>query len=328
MQLAQLTLSRLAEMICGQSGFGGSYDWPNFPYRSSSKLTRFFHNIELDFTHRGETRQPWVLDALTQLNRNPSSDPRLPSDDLVRVIQAIFDPVEFNDETYPGALASGNKVLARDNLKIEAIDSQVVVSHIPTGVNSTQVKPTNRPLSTAERLRREKLLGYLQSASEDDFTSHIVVPLFQHLGFCRVKAKGHRDKSLEYGKDVWMKFILPTDHVLYCAAQVKIGRIHASTGKPSDNVASILNQAKMALTTQVFDADTNSNHLIDHVYLISSGEITEQARLYLSTELARTMQRQLLFVDQEDVLRMWALTRLELPQNTVGLDVLNEVEPF
>ncbi|MGH3671250.1 MAG: hypothetical protein ACRDSH_11535 [Pseudonocardiaceae bacterium] len=31
----------------------------------------------------------------------------------------------------------------------------------------------------------------------------------------RVTASGHKDKALEYGKDIWMKFTLPTQHVLY-----------------------------------------------------------------------------------------------------------------
>lgn len=32
---------------------------------------------------------------------------------------------------------------------------------------------------------------------------------------------GHKGQSLEYGKDVWTKYILPTQHVLYFGLQAK-----------------------------------------------------------------------------------------------------------
>ncbi|MGI9069765.1 MAG: hypothetical protein ACR2JB_00165 [Bryobacteraceae bacterium] len=46
-----------------------------------------------------------------------------------------------------------------------------------------------------------------------------MLPLFRQLGFHRITASGHKDKVLEYGKDIWMKYVLPTQHVLYFGLQ-------------------------------------------------------------------------------------------------------------
>lgn len=49
----------------------------------------------------------------------------------------------------------------------------------------------------------------------------VLLPLFRQLGFHRITAAGHRDKALEYGKDIWMRYTLPTQHFLYFGIQVK-----------------------------------------------------------------------------------------------------------
>lgn len=54
------------------------------------------------------------------------------------------------------------------------------------------------------------------------------MPIFRQLGFVRVKAAGHRERGLEYGKDLWMKYQLPTGHWIYFGAQVKKERIEAA----------------------------------------------------------------------------------------------------
>ena len=59
------------------------------------------------------------------------------------------------------------------------------------------------------------------------------------MGFHRVTAAGHRDKALEYGKDVWMKYTLPTQHVLYFGLQAKKGKIDAAGMTKAANVAEI-----------------------------------------------------------------------------------------
>jgi len=330
MQLSNLTLTRIAELICGADGMGGQFEWKAFPYRSSYFLTRFFHDIDLDYKHDGGTRVVWVEETLKDINRQYSSDPRLPSDAMVSVLTHLIDPLHFEKEgcDHTVALDDLNRVLGREALGISFVDQQSCLSHKPTGVKAGP-KPQTRPLSPAEQQRRDDLLSYLTDANEDEFTEHVVVPLFQFLGFSRVTMKGHRDKSLEYGKDLWMKFVIPTDHVLYFGAQVKIGRIHAAAREPTENISSILSQLKMVFGYPVFDPATNSKHLVDHAYLISSGHITEQARQLISDDLSNSMKRQILFIDQADILRMWAMSSLPLPVEEESLLFSSEDEiPF
>lgn len=330
MRLSKLTIERLAEMICGASGFTGGYEWGGFPYRSSSRLTQFFHAIDLEYSHDRSTRACWVQEVLSELNGHNASDPRLPSDTLVRVIEHLLDPIHFQDNgNHSKAVGEVSRVLARDELRVSFIDGQAAIEHVPSGVKAARLRPQTRPLSPAERKRKGELLVYLESATEDEFTEHVVVPLFQHLGYSRVKLKGHHEKTHEFGKDLWMKFALPSDHILYFGAQVKVERIHASTaGEPGRNIASVLLQLKMLFEHPVFDAVTNSKHLVDHAYLISSGSITEQARHLISEDLSRSMKRQVLFMDQDDIVRLWSLSSLALPVTQSASLLLTEDIPF
>jgi hypothetical protein len=73
------------------------------------------------------------------------------------------------------------------------------------------------PANAAAVERRSRATGetegvsvFLDSASEDEFTERVLVTLFQRLGFYRVSAAGHTEKMREFGKDLWMKFQLPT----------------------------------------------------------------------------------------------------------------------
>jgi hypothetical protein len=82
-------LSKISEMICGDSPF--SY----FPYRSSSQLTRFFIDLDLDYVHDGSTRRLWVNDALKELNAKPPAATGLPSREIIKVIEYVLHPDNF-----------------------------------------------------------------------------------------------------------------------------------------------------------------------------------------------------------------------------------------
>lgn len=76
--------------------------------------------------------------------------------------------------------------------------------HIATNTIA-QIESPHRPLTPSELKRREQLLAYLDKCSEDELIEEVLLPLFRQLGFHRITAAGHKDKALEYGKDVWMK---------------------------------------------------------------------------------------------------------------------------
>src|ERR1035441_5160087 len=78
-----------------------------FPYRSSSKITKFFKRCDLPFVHDGSTRATWTEARLTELNLGLGQSTDLPPDDLCRVITELFDPDDFDDHNESRADASG-----------------------------------------------------------------------------------------------------------------------------------------------------------------------------------------------------------------------------
>lgn len=140
--------------------------------------------------------------------------------------------------------------------------------------------------------------------------------MFRQLGFSRISIAGHKDKALEYGKDLWLRFTLPTQHVLYFGIQVKRGKLDAAgRSKGSNtNIAEIHNQALMMLGHEIFDPDASRRVLVDHAFIIAGGEITKAARNWLGSKLDATKRSQILFMDREDILNMVITTNTVLPQ--------------
>ena len=183
-----------------------------------------------------------------------------------------------------------------------SVDSQYFrrVGHqtIPFKPEEFQKVVEEREEPTSLFISSSELQAFIKAADEDTFTETLLVPIIRQLGFGCVFAKGHNDKSLEFGQDIrGFKFRLPTGHWLYFAAQVKAGPITYSARKPSSNIEQILTQVKMAQNKEMFDYETNTYHKPDLVILIASGEIVEGARLYLCEQLAKAHGQRILFWD-------------------------------
>src|SRR6185437_12571556 len=138
----------------------------------------------------------------------------------------------------------------------------------------------HRPFSKVELERRSWLERYLDKASEDELIEEILLPLFRQLGFHRITAAGHKDKALEYGKDVWMRYTLPTQHVLYFGIQAKKGKLDAAgvTKEGNANMSEVYNQVLMMIGSEIFDPEVSRKVLVDHAFIVSGGEITKAAR--------------------------------------------------
>lgn len=89
MKIGAAGLMKLAEMICGDSPFDC------FPYRSSSNLTRFFIDLDLDYVHNGSTRRVWVNDVLKEINEKQAHIEKMPSLEMVKVIEHLLHPDHF-----------------------------------------------------------------------------------------------------------------------------------------------------------------------------------------------------------------------------------------
>ena len=274
-------LRALADIVCGNVD--------HFEYRSSSYLTEFFEDCDLEHAHDGSTRWAWVAARLEEVLALPHSGPLVPPDAFVRIIRRVLDKseVQEGDEDRSKALAALNIVLAREGWE-GFYDEHGIgqLRHIATNTIA-QVANPHRPLTPSERERKDQLIAYLDKCSEDELIEEVLLPLFRQLGFHRVTAIGHNDKALEYGKDVWMKYTLPTLHVLYFGIQAKKGKLDSagmSKGGCS-NIGEILNQVTMMLGHEIFDPELNRRVLVDHAFIVAGGEITKQAKNWLGERL-------------------------------------------
>ncbi len=134
-----------------------------------------------------------------------------------------------------------------------------------------------------------------------------------------------KDEAFEYGKDVWMKFTLPTQHVLYFGIQAKKGKLDAAgvSQAANVNVAEIYNQVTMMLGHEIFDPEIGKRVLVDHAFIVAGGEITKAARNWLGNKLDSTKRSQVMFMDRNDILNLFVVTNLPLPRGA-----LPETEPL
>jgi hypothetical protein len=306
-------LRALADIVCGNV--------EHFEYRSSSYITEFLEDCDLEYTHDGSTRWAWVAERLEEVLAMPHSRPSVPPDAFVRIIRRVLDKGEAqeDDEDRSKALAALNIVLAREGWEAFYDDHGIgQLRHIATNTVAEVANP-HRPLTPQELQRKDQLTAYLDKCSEDELIEEVLLPLFRQLGFHRVTAIGHKDKALEYGKDVWMKFTLPTLHVLYFGIQAKKGKLDASgmSKGGSSNISEILNQVTMMLGHQIFDPEVNRRVLVDHAFIVAGGEITKQAKNWLGERLDATKRSQVMFMDRDDILNLFIVTNLPLPKDAL-----------
>ncbi len=314
MEFKPRTLRQIADLVCGN---GDQTTYP-FVYRSSSFLTEFFGDCDTDFAHDGSTRWAWVADTLKAILAEPHPNAQTPPASFGRVIRRLMDQGDAqNDDVRRGkALALLNAALTREGFEaFYADDKQCYLRHLANNTIAVEQPNPHRPFSAAEQQRRDQLAAYLVAASEDALIEEVLLPLFRQMGFHRVTAAGHKDKALEYGKDVWMKFTLPTRHVLYFGLQAKKGKLDAAgmTKGENANIAEIHNQAVMMLGHEIFDPETSRRVLVDHAFIVAGGEITKAARNWLGNKLDATKRSQIMFMDRDDILNLYVVANLPLP---------------
>jgi hypothetical protein len=319
-------LREIAEAVIG--------DAPHFQYRSSSYITRFFEECDLEFVHDGSTRWAWTSNRLAELLNEPQPAAYVLPDRFVHVLRVLMhkSDEQLNDPGRMLALETLNKPLTREGYEaFYGEDDMLYVRHIATKIVSAAANP-HRPFTPNELKRRERLVEYLDKCSEDELIADVLLPLFRQLGFHRITSAGHKDKALEYGKDIWMRYVLPTQHVLYFGIQAKKGKLDASGGSHGSktNIAEIHNQVSMMLGHEVFDPETSKKVLVDHAFIVAGGEITKQARNWLGGKLDASKRSQVMFMDREDILNLYVVSNVPLPDNAsqAQSDELDDDVPF
>lgn len=336
MKFRSHNLDDLADLICGNTGQEAPSDGehlPYFRYRSSYYITRFFDELSMDYVHDGSTRHHWVSGVLEELLAQPHDGPFHPPEGFCRVIDHLMDqgdPINEGPDR-SNALAELNAVLGKEGFEaFYGEDRHCYLRHIGTKAVTVLAANPHRPLTAAEQERRAALVAYLDRCSEDELIENVLLPMLRQLGFQRVTAVGHKDKALEYGNDLWMRYQLPTQHFLYFGIQVKKGKLDARGKSLSENrnVAEILNQAQMMLAAEIFDPETNRRVLVDHAFIVAGGEITKQAKNLLAINLDLPKRSQILFMDRDDLLNLFIVNNAPLPSEAVEPPAVDDEDPF
>lgn len=85
-------------------------------------------------------------------------------------------------------------------------------------------------------------------------------------------------------------------------------------------MAEIHNQVLMMLGHEIFDPETNRKVLVDHAFIVAGGEITKQARNWLGGKLDASKRSQIMFMDREDILNLYIVSNLPLPDAAPASD--------
>jgi len=325
MKFRRKTLELLGDLVCGNPGSEspeGNEEPKYFPYLSSTGITAFFTDLGTHWTHDGTTRHRWIADVLGEILAQPHDGPTHPPETFCRLIDQLMSPGDALNEVpeRPNALRQLNEVLFREGFEaFYGEDRRCYLRHTGTDTISPLAANPHRPLTVAEVKRRTDLAAYLDKCSEDELIENVLLPLFRQLGFHRITAAGHRDKALEYGKDIWMRYTLPTQHVLYFGIQVKRGKLDAAgmTRAGNTNIAEIHHQALMMLAHEIFDPEANKRVLVDHAFIVAGGQITKAARNWLGNALDASRRSQVMFMERDDILDQYVVTNLPLPAGAI-----------
>ena len=141
MKLKPSIIDRLALMICGDEPHS------SFPYRSSSYLTGFFREIDLDYQHDGSTRRHWVAEVLSDLNTDLNPKSPYPSPELKKVIEHLLDPTYFMDLNQNIAIDQVNNILKSQSLYVEKDKNtdnttlrEIINNFISTSIDSNDAR--------------------------------------------------------------------------------------------------------------------------------------------------------------------------------------------
>ena len=266
----------------------------------------------------------------------PVQNPPQPKSPLAYSIVRFLTPPQGDktdaDPTREKAMALLNVALAREGFEaFYGEDRQCYLRHVATNTIAQPAPNPHRPFSATELKRRNELTAYLDRCSEDDLIGEVLLPLLRQLGFHRITAAGHNDKALEYGKDIWMKYTLPTTHTLYFGIQAKKDKLDSAGDSKSTNknIAEIYQQVLMMLGHEIFDPETNSRVLVDHAFIVAGGKITKAAKNWLGGKLDATKRSQVMFMDRDDILNLYVVTNLPLPAGAVAPTAIDDDDiPF
>jgi hypothetical protein len=267
MKLSRPAIMKLAEMICGNEAF------THFPYRSSSFLTKFFIDLDLDYVHDGTTRAAWVQDTLNELNNKESSDSKTPSREICRVIESLVDPDCFlfdDDLEHEKAIKDVNKVLKSNGLilkvqtngqsKISLLNGEYISTAIKEVDSVKRITFTPSIFKIPEKKINENLISVMMPFSPGyKGTYDAIKRTTDHLGLECLRADNIWENST---------FIQDIFELIYCA---KIVIVDFSERNPNvmyeTGIAHTLGKIVIPITQSISDIPSDLGHHRAYKYL-------------------------------------------------------------
>ncbi|MCR3723816.1 hypothetical protein FHS35_000663 [Streptomyces umbrinus] len=193
-------------------------------------ITEFFAELGTDWVHDGSTRHRWVASVLEMMLAEPHSGPARPPESFCRFIDCLMSPADALNEgpDRPKALRLVSQVLVREGFEpFYTDDGHCYLRHLGTDTASALTANPHRPSPSK---RCDAVPTSLRTSQSAVRTSSSTT--------CSFRCSGGLDSTgspqlaarmaLEYGKDMWLRFTLPTRHLLYFGIQVKRGKLDAA----------------------------------------------------------------------------------------------------
>ncbi|MCK4798058.1 MAG: restriction endonuclease, partial [Spirochaetes bacterium] len=118
--------------------------------------------------------------------------------------------------------------------------------------------------------------GYIKDLDEDTLIENVIIPLYQKRNYRLIRRPSHGPG--EHGKDIiFMEDNKSSFRPRFHAIQAKSVKINPS------NVSKIIDQTKAAFEVPFIDPHSNNETKVDYVQVISSGIVTNDARIQFSS---------------------------------------------
>lgn len=136
------------------------------------------------------------------------------------------------------------------------------------------------------------VLAILARLPEEEFTLRMLVPLLERAGYRNVR---YCHGPAEAGCDLRYESRDPMGCPIQYGAQVKMGRIRSKASGP-DNVATLISQAKAALTCGFCDEFTGECTYVDQFWIMSPQDVSEQAQRLIASHNQQNGRREIRFL--------------------------------
>jgi hypothetical protein len=157
------------------------------------------------------------------------------------------------------------------------------------------------------------LLDMVHRLDHHELVNCVLVPLLKEMGLKSVKTVTRHGEG-ELGKDIIFSGENVFGKTEYYAVQVKAKaeRIHANAKKKTGNVNTVINQAETALRMEFTDPTDNTEKPIHHALIITSQEVTQDARTQI--EKASKNRPNIMLIDDQELVSLMQAHKQVLTQ--------------